>query len=73
MFEKEITSGNHVSYHFCVDKFGSNFNPKSKHYKIDEGLSKFDLRMQKVNCHINVEVRSDIDIDVDFCYVAVRN
>ena len=52
MFEKEITSGNHVSYHFCVDKFGGNFNPKSKHYKIDEGLSKFDLDFTPYECNI---------------------
>lgn len=40
MFEKEITKGNHVSYHFCVDTFGDNFHPKSKHYPIDQALAK---------------------------------
>ena len=52
MFEKEITPGNHVSQHFCVDKFGGNFNPKSKHYKIDEGLSKFNLDCTPYECNI---------------------
>ena len=40
MFEREITSGNHRSYHVCVNNFGSNFNSKSKFYPIDEALSK---------------------------------
>ena len=43
MFEREITKGNHVSYHFCVDTFGDNFHPKSKHYPIDQALSKIDF------------------------------
>ena len=34
MFEREITSGDHRSYHVCVEKFGNNFNPKSKFYPI---------------------------------------
>ena len=25
MFEREITSGDHRSYHVCVNNFGSNF------------------------------------------------
>ena len=36
MFEREITSGEHRSYHVCVNNFGSNFNSKSKFYPIDE-------------------------------------
>ncbi len=42
MFEKEITKGAHTSFHFCVDKFGNNFHPRSKQYPIDQALSKFD-------------------------------
>ncbi len=42
MFEKEITKGSHTSYHFCVDQFGDNFNPRSKQYPIDQALSKID-------------------------------
>ena len=38
MFEKEITSGNHVSYHFCVDKFADNFHPKSRQHDIEKQL-----------------------------------
>ena len=40
MFEREITSGDHRSYHVCVNNFGSNFNSKSKFHPIDEALSK---------------------------------
>jgi hypothetical protein len=55
MFEKEITSGNHVSYHFCVDKFGNNFNSKSKHFLIDNFLSTNNLNLSKYECSITTE------------------
>ena len=42
MFEREITSGEHRSYHVCVNNFGSNFNSKSRFYPIDEALSKIN-------------------------------
>ena len=38
MFEREITAGEHRSYHVCVNNFGSNFSSKSKFYPIDEAL-----------------------------------
>lgn len=43
MFEKEITSGNHVSYHFCVDKFDDNFHPKSRQHLIEKQLRYVDI------------------------------
>ena len=49
MFEREITSGNHRSYHVCVNNFGSNFNSKSKFYPIDEALSKIMRILQIMN------------------------
>jgi len=52
MFEKEITEGNHVSYHFCVDKFGNNFHPKSKHSIVEKSLSYIDIDLSKYECNI---------------------
>ena len=54
MFEREITKGNHRSYHVCVDKFGGNFHPNSKHYPIDESLSEIDLDYSTYECNITV-------------------
>ena len=54
MFEREITKGNHRSYHVCVDKFGGNFHPNSKHYPIDEALSDIDLDYSSYECNITV-------------------
>jgi hypothetical protein len=55
MFEKEITRGNHVSYHFCVDKFANNFHPKSKQHLIEKELSNIDLDLSKYECNITTE------------------
>lgn len=52
MFEKEITKGAHTSYHFCVDKFGNNFHPKSKQYPIDQELSKYNKDFSDYECAI---------------------
>ena len=54
MFEREITKGNHRSYHVCVDKFGGNLHPNSKHYPIDESLSEIDLDYSTYECNITV-------------------
>lgn len=55
MFEKEITRNNHVSYHFCVDKFKNNFNNKSKLFFIEKELSNIDLDLSKYECSITSE------------------
>lgn len=55
MFEKEITFGNHVSYHFCVDKFGKNFHPKSKQHLIEKELCNIDVDLSKYECNITTE------------------
>lgn len=52
MFEKEITKGNHVSYHFCVDKFGNNFKPNSKLRIIENQLSHINLDLSTYECNI---------------------
>ena len=52
LFEKEITSGNHVSYHFCVDKFSDHFHPKSKLHAIEKQLSNIDIDLSKYECNI---------------------
>ena len=52
MFEREITSGNHRSYHVCVNNFGSNFKSKSKFHPIDEALSKIDEDFTDYECNI---------------------
>lgn len=52
MFEKEITLGNHVSYHFCIDKFGNNFKKKSKLKIIENYLSHIDLDLSKYEFNI---------------------
>ena len=58
MFEREITSGDHRSYHVCVEKFGNNFNPKSKFYPIDQALS---------------EVKGDFSNSSRFCCILCRH
>jgi len=55
MFEREITEGDHRSYHVCVEKFGNNFNPKSKFYPIDQGLSKVNVDLSNYECNITLE------------------
>ena len=55
MFEREITSGNHRSYHVCVEKFGNNFNPKSKFYPIDQALSEVKGDFSNYECNITLE------------------
>lgn len=52
MFEREITSGNHVSYHFCVDKFENNFHPKSKLFLIEKHLSHVNIDLSRYECNI---------------------
>ena len=52
MFEKEITKGAHTSFHFCVDKFGNNFHPKSKQYPIDQELSTYNKDFSDYECAI---------------------
>lgn len=54
MFEKELTCGNHVSYHFCVDEFGDNFHQKSKLKKIENQLLNIcsELNLSKYECNI---------------------
>jgi len=52
LFEKEITSGNHVSYHFCVDEFKNHFYPKSKQHAIEKELSNIDIDLSKYECNI---------------------
>ena len=54
MFEREITSGDHRSYHVCVNNFGSNFNFKSKFHPIDEALSKIDEDFSDYECNITL-------------------
>ena len=54
MFEREITSGEHRSYHVCVNNFGSNFNYKSKFHPIDEALSKIDEDFTDYECNITL-------------------
>ena len=55
MFEREITSGDHRSYHVCVEKFGNNFNPKSKFYPIDQALSEVRGDFSNYECNITLE------------------
>ncbi len=54
MFEREITSGDHRSYHVCVEKFGNNFNSKSKFYPIDQFLSKINEDFSNYECNITL-------------------
>ena len=54
MFEREITSGNHRSYHVCVEKFGNNFNSRSKFYHIDQALSKVKEDLSNYECNITL-------------------
>ena len=54
MFEREITSGNHRSYHVCVEKFGNNFDPKSNFYPIDQELSKVKEDFSNYECNITL-------------------
>ena len=54
MFEREITSGDHRSYHVCVNNFGSNFKSKSKFHPIDEALSKIDEDFTDYECNITL-------------------
>ena len=55
MFEREITKGNHRSYHVCVNNFGNNFSPKSKHYPIDQALSEVKEDFTDYECNITIE------------------
>ena len=55
MFEREITSGDHRSYHVCVENFGNNFNPKSKFYPIDQALSEVKGDFSNYECNITLE------------------
>ena len=43
MSEREITKGDHLSHHFCVDTFGNNFDLDTTHYVIEQELSKIDI------------------------------
>lgn len=70
MFEKEITYGNHVSYHFCVDKFGNNFSEKSKHYYIDQELSKIQLHSSKYEYSITTSNTTSLN---DYFHVSYLN
>ena len=54
MFEREITAGEHRSYHVCVNNFGSNFSSKSKFYPIDEALSKINEDFTDYECNITL-------------------
>ena len=56
MFEREITSGDHRSYHVCVNNFGSNFKSKSKFHPIDEALSKIDEDFTDYECNITLQI-----------------
>lgn len=67
MFEKEITSGNHVSYHFCVDKFAENFHPKSKQHLIEEQLSYVDIDLSLYELGIT---SSNTTSDGDYIHVS---
>lgn len=70
MFEKEITYGNHVSYHFCVDKFGNNFNINSKHFDIDQELSKIQFDSSKYECSITT---SNTTSSGDYFHISYLN
>ncbi len=54
MFEREITAGEHRSYHVCVNNFGNNFSSKSKFYPIDESLSKINEDFTDYECNITL-------------------
>jgi hypothetical protein len=47
LFEKEITKGNHIESHVCVDKFANHFHPKSKQYILEKQLSSINLDLSK--------------------------
>ena len=50
MSEREITKGDHLSHHFCVDTFGNNFDLDTTHYVIDQELSKIDIDLLDLYC-----------------------
>lgn len=63
LFEKEITSGNHASYHFCVDKFDitkNHFHPKSKQYAIEKELSNIDIDLSPYECNITSSTTTSV-------------
>ena len=67
MFEKEITSGNHVSYHFCVDKFADNFHPKSRQHDIEKQLRYVDIDLSPYELGIT---SSNTTSDGDYVHVS---
>ena len=67
MFEKEITSGNHVSYHFCVDKFADNFHPKSRQHDIEKQLRYVDIDLSPYELGIT---SSNTTSDGDYIHVS---
>ena len=67
MFEKEITSGNHVSYHFCVDKFDDNFHPKSRQHNIEKQLRYVDIDLSPYELGIT---SSNTTSDGDYVHVS---
>jgi hypothetical protein len=70
MFEKEITEGsNHVSHHFCVDKFGNNFPQKSNLKKIENQLLNLcpKLDLSKYECNIT---SSNTTSDGDYFHIS---
>lgn len=67
MFEKEITSGNHVSYHFCVDKFEDNFHPKSRQHLIEKQMRYVDIDLSPYELGITT---SNTTSDGDYIHVS---
>ena len=59
MSEREITKGDHLSHHFCVDTFGNNFDLDTTHYVIDQELSKIDIDLLDYERAITVESKGN--------------
>ena len=72
MFEREITSGDHRSYHVCVEKFGNNFNVKSKFYPIDQALSEVKEDFSNYECNITLENHTSPNNYFHLSYLAKR-
>ena len=72
MFEREVTSGDHRSYHVCVEKFGNNFNPKSKFYQIDQALSEVKEDFSNYECNITLENHTSPNNYFHISYLAKR-
>ena len=72
MFEREITEGDHRSYHVCVEKFGNNFNPKSKFYPIDQALSEVKEDFSNYECNITLENHTSPNNYFHISYLAKR-